>query len=895
MAIRINTDNNEIEISDVATEDTLHDLLIAVQKLSGEKATGEAKSQAKKQTEYIKKNVDATKNLSLSLKDWSGNFDDTMEDLDKSMTSRGKAIASALGNIVKNTGNVISDLIRGPASFDTLGRAIQSGATALGDGLGGMADSFQVLGTKLPMVGSGIKMLGAAAGAAAMAVAAYAQNLMDGFVALSQSGANYNSDIIRTSAQIHGLGLTMNAFTQIVQTNAQGLAQFGGSVSLGAKRFVELASVMRSDYGGSLYALGLTYDEQAEQLAKYTQTQSRNTAFQNMSYQQQSVLFKDYISDLNTLVGLTGKSRQQLAQELAQNDLRADANIRLQGATVEAQKALQLVFSTAGQDSAISQILLAGVAGKDLALEMAAGNQTIKSFVAGNSEAAQKLRDLGDAVATGTIDQDEFKEGIRAILPSIAQSGKEFEGLYGISDVATVMTQAASDVQKLQVQFQNLGKAVGDSDSKSADGVGGQILLMAATLTDFQNQIQSGIEGGISDWSASLFPEDERPIGEIIQSRMDSLSVWGDKLQTQLDKILTSFTNFFTQFEIVAKAPWDWLMGGTSTKELRKQANQIVEGRGGYDSYGMEGVMSGAEIQTAISKMSGPELHAAMNALKFDSSTADGKVSEKGIIHYIQSLRSLSAMAQANELSASSTSLAPGVTDHAFGSFEELVKSLNTGFKGKQTIDLGGGHSTIIDRIPQVKSQLAKAYNAGQGDIADAAFEQFKQFLHSTIPGYKMGMTWESYMQDNNIDGYSVTAAQSVIRDKLHAIQRWNTGKFPGQGTDGGALVSAKKLQYGGYTSPIIPQIINEGGMGEWFTPNTAGTMTPNSELATASGTMGVISNIQESNRLLGQVIKLASQGNQLSEAFGSTSINISKDISKTNTKMLRAYSDINT
>jgi hypothetical protein len=58
---------------------------------------------------------------------------------------------------------------------------------------------------------------------------------------------------------------------------------------------------------------------------------------------------------------------------------------------------------------------------------------------------------------------------------------------------------------------------------------------------------------------------------------------------------------------------------------------------------------------------------------------------------------------------------------------------------------------------------------------------------------------------------------------------------------------------------------------------------------------MGVISNIQESNRLLGQVIKLASQGNQLSEAFGSTSINISKDISKTNTKMLRAYSDINT
>ena len=893
MAIRINTDNNEIEISDVATEDTLQDLLMAVQKLSGEKATGEAKSQAKKQTDYIKKNVDATKDLSLSLKDWSGNFDDTMEDLDKSMTSRGKAIASALGNIVKNTGNVISDLIRGPASFDTLGRAIQSGATALGDGLGGMADSFQVLGTKLPMVGSGIKMLGAAAGAAAMAVAAYAQNLMDGFVALSQSGANYNSDIIRTSAQIHGLGLTMNAFTQIVQTNAQGLAQFGGSVSLGAKRFVELASVMRSEYGGSLYALGLTYDEQAEQLAKYTQTQSRNTAFQNMSYQQQSVLFKDYISDLNTLVGLTGKSRQQLAQELAQNDLRADANIRLQGATVEAQKALQLVFSTAGQDSAISQILLAGVAGKDLALEMAAGNQTIKSFVAGNSEAAQKLRDLGDAIATGTINQDEFKEGIRDILPSIAASGKEFEGLYGISDVATVMTQAASDVQKLQVQFQNLGKAVGDSDSQSASGVGGQILLMAATLTEFQNQIKSGIEGGIETWSQSLFPDDDRSIGDQISDRMATLKEWGDKLQTTLNGILVSFTNFYSQFEIVAKAPWDWLMGGTSKSELLSQAHQKVENKGGYAAFAGGG-MSGLDIQSAIQNMSGPELHSAISALNWDTMIDDGaggmKVNPQGIVGLIQALQAAKKQVNVNNLTQQKQE------GNNIFSVDALLASLESGQQGLIVSEKVASGTPPIDRMWNVKFALAKAYQDGQVELADSIFDQFKTDLWAGVQGYIPGESWEEYSERRGITANPQDGSPAkILKDKFAFARHWNfeDGRHDElQALSGGKI---RKLQYGGYTSPIIPQIINEGGMGEWFTPNTAGTMTPNSELATASGTMGVISNIQESNRLLGQVIKLASQGNQLSEAFGSASINVSKDISKTNTKMLRAYSDINT
>jgi len=601
MAIRINTEDNEIIVSDVATEDTLLELLKAVEGLKKKgNNTTDASKQAKNTGEKLEKLAKSVDKQTITLTDWAGNMDDASADLSADMAARSKAVAGALGKVVKNTGNVISDLIRGPASFESLGRAIQQGAGFLGDGLGAAADSISVLGTKLPGVGAGLSMVGAAAGAAAMAIAAYAQNMYDGFIALSQSGANYNGDIVRTAGQVQGLGITMNAFTQIVQQNAAGLANFGGTVSAGAKRFVELADVMHGKFGGELYALGITFDEQAEQMAKFTQTQSRNTNFQNLSYAQQSVLFKDYITDLTKLTGLTGKSRQQLSEELAQNDLRADANLRLGGATVEARKALEMAFSASGgQDSAISQLLMAGIAGKDLAQEMAAGNTTIKNFVAGNSEAAKKIRDLGDAVATGKITQDEFHKQMAAITPAIERSGKEFQSLYGINDVATTMTEAGSSVQKYNVQIEQLRKAEADgidTTTKSAEGAGGAIMDLSAQLVSATSSIKSGVNTGIADFVESMGFSDAKDLGAKIQGSID-------KFGTMADLIIDAFSDFYTQFSIVAAAPWDYLLGGTSTKELRSQASGHIERLGLGDTITPDFISSlSGEDATALIK-----------------------------------------------------------------------------------------------------------------------------------------------------------------------------------------------------------------------------------------------------------------------------------------------------
>ena len=564
MAIRINTEDNEIIVSDVATEETLLELLKAVEKMDGGKTGSKQDPAVKKTQEALKNLASSNKDLNITMKDWSGNFDDTMEDLDKTMSARGKMIAGSLGKIVKNTGNVISDLIRGPASFESLGRAIQAGANGVGDmvsGLTGMASAIPYAGGAIAGAGKAAGVLASAAGAAAMAIAAYSQNMFDGFVALSQTGANYNADIVRTAGQIQRLGLNMNAFTQIVQQNAAGLANFGGSVSLGAKRFVELTDTMHGQFGGQLYALGITYDEQAEQMAKFTQTQSRNTAFQNMSYSQQSVLFKDYITDLTKLTGLTGKSRQQLSEEISQNNLRADADLRLAGATVEAQKALQMAFSASGgQDSAISQLLMAGIAGKDLAMEMAGGNTTIKNFVAGNAEAANKIRDLGDAVATGKISQDEFHKGMRALMPQVEKTGKEFSGLYGLNGIATTMTEAGASVQKYNVQMEQLQKAEADGQdgvTKSAAGAGGAIMKLAAEITNAITSIKSGVNTGIADFVESMGWTPGKELGSDIQN---SIGRW-EKIGVEIAESLGAISK---EFQYFGEDPLDYVMGGAS-------------------------------------------------------------------------------------------------------------------------------------------------------------------------------------------------------------------------------------------------------------------------------------------------------------------------------------------
>jgi len=628
--------------------------------------------------------------------------------------------------------------------------------------------------------------------------------MTDGFVALSQSGANYNGDIVKTASQINGLGLTMNAFTQIVQQNAAGLAAYGGSVTNGAKQFTELTEVMRNQYGGELYSLGLRYEEQAEQLAKYTAVQSRNTVFGTLSYKEQSAAFKEYITDLNELASITGKSRQQLAEEMAQNNLRADANLRLQGATEEAQKMMTMAFKMGGEGSPLSNIMMAGAAGRSLAQEIAAGTPGIREFVAANPEAAEKLRTLADQMSRGEIDQKGFLAGLKSLGPGIENSAQELRGLYGISDIATVSVQAASDLQQFMNQIGKTGTAV-DHVSKKANGAGGQFMLAEAALAEVAGTIKEEVQNAIA-------------------KGVDKLGLKDVDVGASIQKVISGLDEFATELRIFASDPLDYIMGGMSTSGLKENL---------YKSHGGEEALLG-KLQESNPSMTMDSMKSAINQMSDDDLRAMTNSARSGsnetINNVFQSANKNSSSSIVEELEGNAEKDFSALGGNVYGdNIPDIIESLKAGKGGKIYISGGmGGMGTTVSGAASIMADLQKLMAVDKAK-AEMYIGQIRQALGKT------GDEW-NWSKDDTGEGLFNLASPNY-----KFWQSWQNQA----GSD--RFSSIPKLQYGGMTGLGMPHIVGERGA-ELFTPSSAGTITPNNELATAKDSMAIAAKLDQLN-----------------------------------------------
>ena len=807
MATTVRIEGDQITLNDAASEETLRELvdLLSRQQGSSGSTASAAGRQAKQTADNMKKAADNIKNASVKLEDVVETFDDIERNADKTFTEIGDKIGKELGQIAKNTGSVINDLVRGPASFETIGRALQSGSQQAGELMEEFAQGSAGAIPGIGALGTAAKTGAAVFGAGAMAAAAYAQNMSDGFVALSQSGANFNSDIVKTSSAINGLGLTMNSFTQIVQQNAGGLARYGGNVRDGAKAFTELAGVMRQNFGGELYALGMRFEEQNETLAKFINTQSRNIAFTNMSYLEQSQLYREYVSDLNRLVSLTGKNRQQLADELAQNQLRADANLRLSGATLEARKAIQLAFDTTGQDSAISQILMAGIAGKDLALEVAAGNTTIRDFLAGAPDVAERLRQLGDDVATGKISQEQFINEFGKLSGDLQIIGKEFAPLYGVNGVATTLADAASGAQELNTQFSKIdGTKTQEAFETSASGMGGQILAFEAALLETGNTVKEELQNALGNLAEDLGLENV-DVGAQIQRVMNALDAIAMELR------------------LFAAGPLDYIMGGPSDSSRKAM---MLNDAGGLDALlgniasTNAGQANAAKIIAGASPDELAKIIADPSSIasQVSSSTAGDITVDSGNVQEI-----------ANFLSAAKM----GQSDTSYVGFRNALKTFN-----KPIIGPDGGEIPVQG----FADYLDILYQLGQepgGDYYNHLFHKEHSSLQTLLNDYKQA--------GGNLGHVIGNVGLNDLRQSY-------------------MMANAERYQFRQYGGPVgmgNPYVVGERGA-ELFTPLTAGTITPSNELATAQGNMSILAKLDQLNSTMAQVAGNTGNGAQV-------------------------------
>lgn len=807
MATTIQIDGDQITLNDAASEETLKELVDLLKAQSGKTATASGTGSAKATEALMNKSAKNLEKASVKLGDVVETFDDIEKSSTKSFTDIGKKITSELSKVAKNTGNVINDLVRGPASFETLGRAAQATLAQTGELAEEFAQGIQVLGTSAGFAGTAIKGGTAVLGAGLMAAAAYAQNMTDGFVALSQSGANYNADIVKTASQINGLGLTMNSFTQIVQQNAGALAAYGGSVTNGTKGFTELQKVMRDNFGGELYALGLRFDEQAESMAKYIGVQSRNQAFSTMSYLEQSQSYREYITDLNQLVALTGKSRQQLQEEMSQNNLRADANIRLQGATEDAQKMMSLAFKMGGEGSPLSNIMMAGAAGRSLAQEIAAGTPGIKEFIAANPVAAETLRDLADDMATGKIDQGQFIAGLKALGPGIEQSASELRNVYGISDVATVAVQAASDLQQFQVQLGKINDPTATTGiahvSKMAEGAGGAFMVAEAALNEVAATIKEELNNAVSTLASDILNDGK--VGKAIQGVIDAMNL------------------ISTEFRIFASDPIDYIFGGVAEKKRK----EIILGSHGAEGTDTSAITGGEGTGTFAAIMNDNSVTAEDLQASITSGTPTGTVA---------TAIKKEEVAQAEAESDGSTG---EIRDFANKDIEEVIAQMAR-FKNYTNT------SSLLSFGGQLGHHMSDLYSQNKNPKAMDAYKKYMGQLRAIF-----GNAIDYGGSGKNPHSFPGThgGGSNELMSKLGWVSKFNTI----MGSNG--VPDAQWLkQYGGGVGGLgNPYVVGERGA-EIFTPNTAGTITPSNEIATAQGNMSILNKLDALNKTMAVV-----------------------------------------
>jgi hypothetical protein len=220
----------------------------------------------------------------------------------------------------------------------------------------------------------------------------------------SNTGANFNNDVVRMTIAAKGSRLSLDELAGIVTDNAKNFTGLGGSVTKGAEAFTRLSSKMfeNTQAMDSLRQLGYTNKELNDVLAMqigFTKSSMRNDA----ASQEESIIAATKLAgEMDAMAKLTGKSReeQKEAMNKAKADMALEAKFRLIGIEkgADAEKA--------ARDNFTKQFAEAEARGQGQVFKEVFATGTVVS-----KEAAMTASITGEAARQTAIQAKEFADG----------------------------------------------------------------------------------------------------------------------------------------------------------------------------------------------------------------------------------------------------------------------------------------------------------------------------------------------------------------------------------------------------------------------------------------------------------------------------------------------------
>jgi len=219
------------------------------------------------------------------------------------------------------------------------GQSLISSAIGMG---GELLQANQKLSDYSSALSTNTKVFGALAGVV-QGLVGFAEQSLEEYQTLSGIGATFGKEMVNIKRTAAELGVTTKDMIEILQTNSASLRTFGGTTDQAISRFRAFSKeVLDSEAGTELRRLGFTARDINETLITYNEIAQQDGLVNRRSATEQRESAAAFAVQLDGLAKLTGKQREELADEMKKRRREGDVQAFLMGQSAEAQEAFMM-------------------------------------------------------------------------------------------------------------------------------------------------------------------------------------------------------------------------------------------------------------------------------------------------------------------------------------------------------------------------------------------------------------------------------------------------------------------------------------------------------------------------------------------------------------------------
>jgi hypothetical protein len=294
------------------------------------------------------------------------------------------------------------------------------------------------------------------------AIAGFQEEAMAQYQSMSKAGVSFGgalSDLRVAAAETH---MTLSQFATLIKANGDTLARLGGTANDGAKAFVRLSTeIMSTDMGNKLKSLGYTAEEVNQGMLSYIQMTGGRSAEELKNTKQLTASAAEYMTQLDGLAQLTGKSREEQEKSLKEAQTNAAIQQKLAGMSEEQKAAynrglaeMNAKFGKAGTEMYQAQVM--GIAPQ---------TEAAKNLMVLAPEVAKASQGMADVAKNGGTAADTMKYSADATQGAVQASKRYGDALKGAMSFRTDGTaQALNALGMSAVQAEKAGRDTSEKE-----------------------------------------------------------------------------------------------------------------------------------------------------------------------------------------------------------------------------------------------------------------------------------------------------------------------------------------------------------------------------------------------------------------------------------------------